>query len=250
MFAILQILLCDDKKDELLDISAYLKAYFDSSSVQSGEWSNHSPLCFDNPRNALDFLECGNHVDVAILDIIMPDMTGIELAEKFRESGYEGYIIFITTINDYASQSYSVKAFDYILKPVSMSAVTKLMDRLIEDCRNGDNESFLLKVKTEKQQIKYKELIYVEVMRHNLYFHLSKGRTVTAYASLKEYADTLLRDKRMIRANNSFIINIDYISAFENQAVVMQDGAKISVTCGFKDFKNVCYSRMFGVDRK
>jgi DNA-binding LytR/AlgR family response regulator len=131
-----------------------------------------------------------------------------------------------------------------------MPEVTKLMNRLLEDRRNGDNDGFVLKVKTEMRQIKYKELIDVEVMRHNLYFHLDRERTVTAYAPLREYADTLLRDKRMLRANNSFIINIDYVSAFENQTVIMQGGARIPVTGGFKDFKNICYSRMFGVDRK
>lgn len=249
MAGILHILLCDDNKDELAQIHAYLKEYFSSTADYSGEWSNHSLLCFDNPYNALDFLECGNNIDVAILDIIMPGMTGIELAEKFRGLGYDGYIIFLTTVNDFAAQSYGVRAFDYMLKPASMPAVIKLMDKLTEDCRKEDNRSFALKVKTEMRHIKYKELIYTEVIGHNLYFHLDRGRTVTAYASLKEYADTLLIDERMVRANNSFIINIDYINTFENQAVIMQNGTRISVTRSFKDFKNTCYGRMFRGDR-
>jgi DNA-binding LytR/AlgR family response regulator len=239
-------LLCDDNKNELADISAHLKKYFNNTSSHNTEWDEQSLLCFDNPHNALDFYKCGNKIDIAVLDIIMPGMTGIELAEKFRQSGYKGYIIFLTTINNYAAQSYSVQAFDYMLKPVSAPAVENLIDKLIENERNGDNENFTVKIKTEMRRIKYKELMYAEVINHNLYFYLDRDKIITAYASLKEYADTLLRDKRMIKVNKSFIINIDYISSFKNQEVIMQNGTIISVTGSFKEFKNICYGRMFG----
>jgi len=233
--------LCDDNKNELAEISACLKEYFAGAE--------YSAFCFDEPQAALDFLRGGGQIDAAVLDILMPDMSGIELAENFRALGYEGRIVFLTTVNDYASQSYGVRAFDYLLKPVSAGLVAKLMDRLIGnggDNGDSDDESFILKIKTETLRVKYRELVYVEVMRHNLYFHFDGGRTVAVYAALKEYAGELLGNGRMIKANNSFIINIDYISAFETNFVIMKGGVKISITGSLKTFKNICYGRMFG----
>jgi len=247
---ILQILVCDDIENELADISRHFAAYFAAGADAESDQSAYSLLCFDDPHDALDIIQNGKHIDVAILDIIMPEMSGMELAERFRKLGYKGYIVFLTTVNDYAAQSYGVEAFDYLLKPVSEPAIAKLMDKLILDHQNSDNASFAVKVKTEMRRIKYKELVYAEVINHNLYFYLDGGETITAYAPLKEYADTLLEDRRMIRASNSFIINIDYISSFEKQSVKIRNGTKISVTGSFKDFKVKCYGRMFGGDGK
>ena len=173
-------------------------------------------------------------------------MSGIELAQKFRELQYNGYIIFLTTVNDFAAQAFGVGAFDYLLKPASVPAIKKLMDRLLDIYRKSDNEGFNLKVKTEIVRLKFRELEFVEVKDHNLYFHLSGAKTIKAYAQLKEYSAAILADARMIRANNSFILNIDYIKSFEGRTVFMQSGARISVTGSFKDFKNACYARMFG----
>ena len=236
----LRILLCDDDRDELADISARLEAYFGGQK--------QALYGFDDPHNALEF--AGSHpVDVAVLDILMPGMTGIELAEKLRALGYAGYLVFLTTVNDYAAQSYRVGAFDYLIKPVSAQTVRTLMDRLVEDREKSDSEGFAVKVKTEMLQIRYKELMYAEVIGNNLYFHLDKGRTIKAYAALKEYAGTLLGDRRMLRANKSFIVNMDYIVDFDKHAVVMQGGARVSITGSVKDFKNTCNRHMFGGDR-
>ena len=184
-------------------------------------------------------------MDLAIFDIIMPDVTGIELAEKFREKGYKGYLVFLTSVNDFASQSYQVQAFNYLLKPVTLETLTPVLEGIFTDFNKEDNESFAIKVKTSIRHIRYGELLFATVQGHHLLLHLNEERIVKAYASLKQYAEPLLFDDRMIRANNSYIINIDYINSFGKQAVVMEDGTRISVTGSFKDFKQKCYNRMF-----
>jgi len=253
--------LCDDDENQLANINARFSEYFNDlnennktpaaklpapHATKFPAQANHTLRCFDDPYNALEYFEKGNSFDIAVLDIMMPGLSGIELARKFRDLQYSGYIIFLTAVNDFAAQSYGVGAFDYILKPASMSAIKKLMDRIMEDLKKSDNEGFILKVKTEIMRLRFRELMFAEVKDHNLYFHLSCGKTVKAYAQLKEYSSAILADARMIRVNNSFIINIDYIKSFESQAVFMQGGARISVTGSFKDFKNICYDRMFG----
>jgi len=214
--------------------------------AQQKQGVNYTLHSFDDPYNALEFVENGNSIDIAVLDIMMPGLSGIELAKKFRELQFNGYIIFLTAVNDFAAQSYSVGAFDYLLKPAAMPAIKKLMDRLLDDYKKSDSEGLNLKIKTEIMRLKFRELMFVEVKNHNLYFYLSGGKAVKAYAQLKEYSSAILADSRMIRANNSLIINIDYIKSFEGQAVFMQDGTRISITGSFKDFKNACYDRMFG----
>lgn len=242
----LQIIICDDNNDELNNISSIIKTYLASKNEAGSGCLKHSLHIFNDAYSALDYIQNENRADVAILDIMMPGMNGVELAERLRELGFTGYIVFLTSVNDFAAEAFGARAFDYLLKPATASGVSQLMDRLVSDYLKNDINGFNVKVKTEIRHIRYRELIYTEVSNNNLFFLISGGKTIKAYAPLKEYADIILKDKRMIRANNSYIINIDFIRSFDSQAVIMQDNTRISVTGSFRNFKNDCYKHMFG----
>lgn len=57
-------------------------------------------------------------VDVAILDINMPEMSGIELARHMQKLESTPAIIFATAFDDYALEAFEVNAIDYLVKPV------------------------------------------------------------------------------------------------------------------------------------
>ena len=56
--------------------------------------------------------------DLALLDIELPDMQGIDLAEKLRIINPDLYIVFITAHEDYSLDAFRLYAYDYILKPI------------------------------------------------------------------------------------------------------------------------------------
>ena len=72
---------------------------------------------FTRPEDALHYLE-GNRADVALLDIDMPGMSGLELAKQLREKWPETQIIFLTGFPQYALEAYEVHPSSYLLKPV------------------------------------------------------------------------------------------------------------------------------------
>ena len=78
-----------------------------------------------------------NNFDIVFLDIYMNGITGIETAKKLRETDNQSKIIFITTSNEFASESYEVKAYDYLIKPFSKERILKTMERISEDEKNN-----------------------------------------------------------------------------------------------------------------
>ncbi len=68
--------------------------------------------------------------DVLFLDIEMPEISGLELAEKAQASGFEGEIVFITAYNQYAINAFDVNALDYLLKPVSINDLDRAVERV------------------------------------------------------------------------------------------------------------------------
>ena len=79
---------------------------------------------FTNPLEALDFVK-ENPVDLALLDIEMPEMNGIQLAGKIKEVRPGVAIIFLTAYSQYAVDAFAVRAAGYLLKPVTAEALKK-----------------------------------------------------------------------------------------------------------------------------
>ena len=73
---------------------------------------------FTRPDEALAWLE-ENPADLALLDIRMPGMNGLELAARIKERWPDTAIIFLTTHSEYAVEAFAVRASGYLLKPVS-----------------------------------------------------------------------------------------------------------------------------------
>ena len=72
---------------------------------------------FTRPRDALNWA-AENPVDLALLDIHMPDMNGLKLAEQLRTLAPHLSIIFITAFGQYALEAFDVHPTAYLLKPL------------------------------------------------------------------------------------------------------------------------------------
>ncbi len=67
--------------------------------------------------------------DLAILDIFMDELNGIETAKKLMQDNPNTRIIFCSTSNAYAAESYDVSALRYFIKPISREKLFGKLDR-------------------------------------------------------------------------------------------------------------------------
>ncbi len=235
-----KILICDDG-NEALNLTAEIIMEFYQEI--GGEYTL---LRFSSPSEVIAFVQSGNAVDVAFLDIMMPGMNGIDLAFRLREIGFGGYLIFLTSFNDFAAQSYSVKAFSYLLKPVEKEAVWEQLDIIEKTLLMGDNRGFSLTRRSGMRFVLFSELMYVEVVNHSLSFHLTDGENINIYATLREFSEMLLAEPQMVKPQKSFIVNLDHVNSCENRALFMRDGTRVSVPKDFEVVKAKWLERMFG----
>src|SRR5699024_3335828 len=69
-------------------------------------------------------------VDVVFLDIHMPEMNGLQLAEEILDKKPYIDIVFVTAYNEYAVSAFDLNAIDYLMKPVKIDRLQKTIDRL------------------------------------------------------------------------------------------------------------------------
>ncbi|MCM3699327.1 response regulator [Paenibacillus macerans] len=79
-------------------------------------------------------------VDVLFLDISLPEINGIELAERILESKPEIHIVFVTAYNEYAIKAFELNALDYLLKPIRAERLAKTVDRIQMRLKAGQED--------------------------------------------------------------------------------------------------------------
>lgn len=89
---------------------------------------------FTNPHDGLVTI-IEQQPDVVFLDIEMPEMNGIELAEQLENRSPRTRIVFVTAFNEYAIQAFELNAIDYLVKPVQKERLHKTINRLHEQLR-------------------------------------------------------------------------------------------------------------------
>jgi DNA-binding LytR/AlgR family response regulator len=130
----MNILICDDLPSEAEALDDLLRS--------SGFQINID--VFHNPLDAMDFIRTGAVTDCCFLDIIMPEMNGIQLAATLRNHGYSGKIVFLSTSKDYGPESYTVDAFSYMLKPLTAEGVNEILNKREQTQAKADRAEILI----------------------------------------------------------------------------------------------------------
>ena len=124
----MNLLIADDENLELKVLEKTVKKHFvdELEIFASSNGRNASQIC-DEVKP-----------DIALLDIEMPGMNGIELAKYIKEKYADCIIIFITAYDrfDYAIEAMHIKAFDYLLKPWKEERLCELINMAIENVRS------------------------------------------------------------------------------------------------------------------
>jgi DNA-binding LytR/AlgR family response regulator len=236
----MNVLICDDQKYEVERLVALLGTSGFDVRISA----------FIKGQEVLDYIHTGPLVDVCFLDIIMPEMDGIELAEKLRKVRFSGEIVFLTSSNDYARQSYSVKAFDYLIKPPTPQSVKRLLAALENAHKNADRKGLTIKIQGDVSFILFRDISHAEVIDHNVYIRLCGGTELKVYTTFAELAAELLSDSRFVQCHRSYIVNVSDIKTVSNQDVIMQNGAKIPVSRGYSHVKETMMEWMYGGGKK
>ncbi len=68
-----------------------------------------------------------NRVDAIFLDINIPSLDGVLLAQNISQFAHKPFIVFITAWKEHAVEAFELEAFDYILKPYQESRITGML---------------------------------------------------------------------------------------------------------------------------
>ena len=164
----IKIALCDDNKNHQEKIKTLLLEYFKSGA---------SIDIYAEGQKLLRHIEWEGEeaYDLYILDVIMPGLSGIELGKKLRSAGVFAPVIYLTSSKEYAVDSYNVRAFHYLVKPVEkekLFSVLKQAQNLI-----AQEKAACITVDTPGgvEVLKLSDILYAELYARSVRYYLAGG---------------------------------------------------------------------------
>jgi DNA-binding LytR/AlgR family response regulator len=240
-----RIAICDDDKLELLKIGQFVNEFLNSSFTEC----KIEVLSFGSSIELISQLESDNNFDLFLLDIIMPGLNGIELASEIRSRDKVAKILFLTSSPEFAVDSYSVGAFNYLLKPVQKDKLFSVLEKANKDICSGMNKFIVVKTQAGMNKIFIHDLIYVEVIGRTIFFHQTNGIVTEGISTLSQVEAVLLPDKRFIKPHRSYIVNLDYVKNLSQESFTTISSMFIPVSRNvFKEVKQAYINYCFQVE--
>lgn len=200
---------------------------------------------FTSPTEAMTYLK-DNPVDLMLLDINMPGITGIEF---FKAAGNESLVIFTTAYSEYAVEGFNISATDYLLKPFKftrfLQAVEKAREHINYLNSNAPATQYLyIRADYSTQKILIDDIQYIEGMDNYIKLHLADKKPILARMSMKTIAEKL-PEPSFIRVHRSYIIPLNKITAVKNKMIYM---GETEIPIGLNYYDN--FMSFFNTEKK
>ena len=210
----MRIAICDDNS---VDLKAMREVFCRVAP-------EHVVDAFFEGGKLLDAISEGRGYDLLFLDIIMPQITGMQLAREVGRLAPDTPIVFLTDSSAYAVEAFSVNALHYIIKPITESALKECLDRL-EERRGARRRVHIISSSGIQQMLFADEIQYAQSDAHYYDLHLKDGTLVKVRMTQPEIRDML--GDSFLPVSRGLIVNVEFIRQLGPRSCILKDGREI-----------------------
>ena len=165
-------------------------------------------------------------VDLLLLDIEMPGMTGLELVERLGKR--RPVIIFTTSKKEYATEAFDLNVADYIVKPVTparfiqaISKAREIIESQQEEVKWEDEEFIFIRDSTVIRRLKIEDILFAEAMGD--YVKLFTPQKFYAIHTTLKAVEERLPTTRFLRVHRSFLVALNKIDTIQDGVLIIGD---------------------------
>ncbi|MEO0899900.1 MAG: LytTR family DNA-binding domain-containing protein [Bacteroidota bacterium] len=195
----------------------------------------------ENAMQAITALQ-QHHIDILLLDIQMPELTGMDLLKTMRE---RPEVILTTAYREYAVDGFAQDVTDYLVKPFSferfVQATNKAIDRIQAKEKSPPSLSpsnsrtefdhFFVKSNGKMEKVRYEDILYLESMREYVCIHTLQKRHVI-HQTMNNMEEELPKDQFM-RIHRSYLVSLKQVQGVMGNMVLIKD-KKITIGASYR----------------
>jgi len=216
----MKIAICDDEQVIVNRLKQYVSDFFKKKEIEIElhTYNDGNILLADSEKILFDVL---------LLDIEMPSISGMEIADSIREENEYVNIIFITNRDDLVYDSLKFTPLRFIRKS---RLENELDEALITLVKKVESKNIYYDFITDEGKINLNisEILYIEVYDHKLVIRL-KDRAIDTKGSLNKL-EKELKNKGFIRIHRCYLINFRYIYSINTKDVILDDKTSLPLS--------------------
>ena len=177
--------------------------------------------------SAEQFLDRPRYYDLMLIDCLLPEISGIELAKRIRQTNLTTAFIYTTAHMDFAAEGYETDAMRYLLKPISDE---RLREALLHFSKNTAPEQIIELSGTTRHSVyaKKSDILYVEYVGRKVIVRMKDG-SVETNKPMKEFETDLGTDS-FFRTSQRFLVNFRHINEKKDNLLIMENGERVTIS--------------------
>lgn len=187
--------------------------------------------CFDSLEAFERFCRDGeSNVDIVFMDIRFGESAeaeGIAAVARLFPRGSATQVIYVTGYGDCHSKVYATQHVGFLMKPVVQKAVDEAVGEALRRRAESSERPVLVASGGDVRVVLPRNVMWAESHRRLLCIHTRYG-DVETYLKLARFAEML--PDRFVHCHQSFLVNLDYVTAWNNDRFVLADGRAIPIS--------------------
>ncbi|WP_166919893.1 LytR/AlgR family response regulator transcription factor [Flavobacterium poyangense] len=189
---------------------------------------------FTSPEESITFLH-ENEIDLLILDINMPNITGIELLQNIKT---KPLCIFITAEEQHAAKAFELDVIDYLIKPISFERFEKAITKAKEYyqfkiTKDSTQDYIMFKSDYIVLKIKLKDIHWIEGFGEYIKI-VSRYKSYMVLDRMTKFEETH-QHLGFIRIHKSYLILKDHIASYNSRTVLLKNGKELPIGRTYKN---------------
>lgn len=172
-----------------------------------------------------------NPFDLVYLDMDMDEKSGLDLAKEIRQNYHSDcLILFLTNYPKYMQNSFDVRAFQYMIKPVQFDEFERKFNAARKYLEKDDKNRVVLKIDEDNVVFFTNEIYYIEKEKSSKQFLVYlEDKCVVAKGVLSAIENQLL-EQHFMRTHRSYLVNMKHIRRIQKNDLVLSNGNFVPIS--------------------
>ncbi len=168
--------------------------------------------------------------DLCFMDIYMDGMSGVETAERLRSVDPQCLVIFLSRSPYFMADGFRLRAWRYLLKPVSMESICEAMPECIERIELSKRRLEMM-IGRQKVSLPFSKIYYVATANRRIEIHgKDTVLTTNTHMTFERLTSPLLSDYRFVCVDKGLVINMQFVQRIEDSRAVLTNGDRLSIS--------------------
>ncbi|MGT2784642.1 LytR/AlgR family response regulator transcription factor [Streptococcus merionis] len=240
-----RIAICDDDISQVGFLESQILSYFEEIGIPNEIDGYHR-----GEKLIKSIVNQRINYQLIFLDIEMNGFNGIETAKILRKIDKNFLLIYVTSYEQYALESFEVFPFRYLIKPVSAKELRKVLKHSLIEL-SGKQEYLFYQIGSSHFQVQTSEIILLSSeLGRKIHIELQNGDSVSFYGKITSI-EKQLSSTNFVKVNSGTIVNMHYIVLFTPDSIQLKNGSYVTISRSRKKIVKSLYNqfieRNFGI---